>query len=128
MISIRSYRAIDLTLGKFDIAIGFTSLQPWKHFKVHCHPDIKWYRQPNSDWKRLIVGIKDGYFHLVWGKLSIVFENATLERYATCGECGGTEIGERSISDDESLTVCPDCRTVEGSYKYLNKRDYERVS
>lgn len=117
----------NLTFKKWDFELTNHSRHKWTHLAVHMHSDIAWYRRPKSRLKALIQGLRDGYVHIVFGRLSLVIEKWDIERYAVCAECESTEIGEVS-SGDEGWTVCQDCRTVEGDYKYLNKREFERLS
>lgn len=93
------------SIANYDVSVQLHARRPWTHFKIHNRAHI-------------------GVWHLVWGKLSIYVENATLPVYPTCGECGSTEIGEVSCGD-EGWTVCPDCGTIEGEYIYLSSREID---
>lgn len=96
---------MNTTIGSFDISAGFTSLHKWTHFKIHRRP-------------------RDRVWHLIWGRFSLHIDDWTAEVYALCAECGSDEIGEVSAGD-EGLTVCQSCRSVEGGYRYVNKREFE---
>lgn len=64
--------------------------------------------------------------HLVWGRLSILLTNWTIECHALCGECGSASIGGIGAGD-ESWTVCESCRSVEGRINYVNFVEYENA-
>lgn len=63
--------------------------------------------------------------HRVWWRFSLKIDDATIETYRVCGECDADELSNVSIGD-EWVRVCKSCRSVEGSVRYLNKRDYEK--
>lgn len=63
--------------------------------------------------------------HRVWWRFSLKIDDATIEAYRVCGECGADELGNVPCGDGDYLTSCGACRTVEGNIKYLNKREYE---
>lgn len=95
-----------LTFFKWDIEVNLRAQHSWSHLRI------------------LRV---NGYKHLVWGKLSIVVENWTLEIHALCSQCNSPEIGEVSWGD-EGLTVCQSCGSIEQGYDYVNLREYEQAS
>lgn len=76
----------------------------WSHFKVHKY---------------------DMYRHLVWGRLSVIYGQPHLELVPICAHCGSEDIGEVGYGD-EGWTVCQDCQTVEGGYKYITVEEYEK--
>lgn len=90
------------TILNFDVSIR-TARQAWDHCKLHR---------------------RDGAYHLVWGKLSVLIEDWTAEVHAVCAACGSGEVGEVRYGD-EGLTVCRECQTVEGGYRYVNLREYD---
>jgi lysyl-tRNA synthetase class I len=90
------------TIGRWDIEIG-RALQPWTHFKLH--------RRENGR-------------HLVWGRLSIVVADGTAPVHPVCAQCGSIEAHEVGHGD-EGWTVCPDCGSIEGGYRYVSKRELE---
>lgn len=97
---------IRLTFFNWDIAAGLTARWNWTHFKIH-HTEFSW--------------------HMVWGKLSILIENWTIECHTVCAECDSADIGEVSHGD-EGWTVCRSCRSIEQGYRYVNLREYENAS
>jgi hypothetical protein len=114
-----------ITIGKWDIEFTNGSLCKWDHFKIHQH-GYHWYNERKSLLKNLIEGLKYGYVLIVFGKLTLVIEDWTNERYVICDVCGSTEIGEVSAGD-EGLTVCQDCGSVEQGYKCINKHQYDAL-
>lgn len=62
--------------------------------------------------------------HRVWWRFSLTIDDASIEAYRVCGECDADELSNVSAGD-ESWQVCGSCRSVEGSTRYLNKREYE---
>jgi len=103
---IRQYARINFSLFQWDISIDLAALRDWNEFKVFKDRS-------------------EGYFHLVWGRISILIENGELECIPTCAECGSEEIGEIS-SGDEGWTVCLSCRSVEQGYTYISRRAFDR--
>jgi hypothetical protein len=104
MFNIRRIRTT-FTLFNYIIDIGLSSLHKWTHFKIH-----------RNEYSR----------HLVWGRLSIHIINWTIECHALCGECGSASL--KGIGwDDEYLTKCESCQTVEGSVDYVNYVDAENA-
>lgn len=99
------YVYFDFTIGNYDIDLNTNAKVSWLKPKLYK---------------------RDNYSHFVWGKLSIIVENWTLDNYPICAECESTEIGEIGHGD-EQWTVCPDCRSVEQGYIYLNKRQFETL-
>lgn len=95
-----------LQLGNWLVEVDMRALRPWSHFKKH----------------RLVYNDRGG--HIVWGKLSLHWEDTSEQCYPVCRECDSPDIGERSWGD-ESLTVCDSCETVEGGYKYVSLKEYE---
>jgi hypothetical protein len=87
------------SFGKWDVEIS-SARCAWTHFKI--------------------LRMESGR-HIVWGKLSITVEDGTLECIPTCAQCGSFEAKEVAAGD-EGWTVCPDCRSVEGGYKYITTR------
>ena len=92
------------TILNWDIRLS-TARRSWFEFKVY--PSI------------------DGY-HIVWGKLSLMLTNWTLEVFPLCAECNSTDIGE-VYSGDEGITRCDDCGAIEGGYRYVNLREYDKA-
>lgn len=90
------------TILNWDLSISLTARHACSHVKLYRH---------------------DGAFHLVWGKLSILIENWTLEIHPLCAECGSVEVGEMRHGD-EGWTVCQSCRSIESGYRYVNLREY----
>jgi hypothetical protein len=96
----------DFTIGKWDIEFTNRSMHKWTHFKTHR--------------------FNEGQLYVVWGPLTVMVEDWTAETYALCAQCDSTDIGEVGYGD-EGLTVCSDCQSVEQGYKYVNKREFERM-
>jgi hypothetical protein len=94
--------------SKYRLTARLSSLRPWSHFKIHNRLD------------------DSGVWHLVFGRLSVYFEDMNVECIPTCAECGSTEIGEVSCGD-EGWTVCRDCQSVEQGYNYISIRDFEKL-
>lgn len=92
------------TLGKYDLQLG-RALRPWSYFKVH-KTDTTW--------------------HLVWGSISLFIEDWTAKVYTCCKVCQSPDIGEKSLGD-ESWTICESCGSIEQGYRYLNKREWEKL-
>lgn len=97
---------IQFTLFRWDCNVGLTALWHWGHFKIH-RTDFSW--------------------HLVWGKLSVMIENWTLELHPLCAECDSADIGGVGC-EDESWTVCRSCRSIEQGIRYVNLREYDKAS
>jgi hypothetical protein len=88
------------------IELHFRARKPWTHFKI-------WGLQYNTRGR-----------HIVWGRMSLHFENVVEKCYPVCRECSSPDIGEKSAGD-ESFTVCDSCQTVEGGYAYISRAEYE---
>lgn len=93
------------TLGRYDIRLHAHAKWPWTHLKKHVH--------------------EDG-FHWVWGKLSLVVEDHTIECHPVCGLCDSPDLSNIHY-EDEGWLICNDCRTVEGAIRYVNKRQLEQL-
>lgn len=94
-----------ITIGRWDIELGY---RPKSNHKL-------------THYKRTRTLLGTLYS---LGKFSLLIEDWTDEAFATCGECGSHEVTTRTAGD-ESWDVCPDCRTVEGTIRYVNKRTIE---
>lgn len=99
-------RARYYSLGAFDVKLSFNARCTWNSLNLYRHT---------------------GAWHLVWYKVSIHVENATLPNYTVCAECNSPDCREVQYGD-EGLTVCGDCQSVEQGYRYLNKREFEALS
>jgi hypothetical protein len=96
-----------LSIKRWDIEFSTGARRAWTDFKVFR-----------------LGGDRVGR-HYVWGRLSLIIEDATVEAYPTCAECGSDEVGEVSCGD-EGWTVCQACQSVEQGYIYLSKRRFEQ--
>jgi hypothetical protein len=67
------------------------------------------------------------YRHYVWGRLSLIIEDAVIEVYPICAQCDSPDIGEVHAGD-EGWTVCQDCQSVEQGYRYISKRQWDSNS
>lgn len=94
------------TMFHWIVTLSNTSRRPWTHFKVHT----------------TALG-----YHAVWGSLSAMIENWTLEVHPVCAQCSSADIGERRYGD-EGVTYCQSCRSVEQGYKYVNLIEYEKAN
>lgn len=92
------------TIGTYDIEIHSRARRKWSEFHS--------FRAKESSYK-----------HWVWGRLSLSIEDWSLEDYAICAVCESTELTTLGRGD-EGWDFCPDCRSIEGGVKYLNKRDF----
>ena len=98
-------KTVSFTFFNWIVEANLRSRHSFSHFAIH-----------RTDFSR----------HLVWGKISIVVTNWTIECHALCGECGSASIGSVS-SGDEGWTVCDSCRSIEGKIEYVNYREYEKA-
>jgi hypothetical protein len=57
-------------------------------------------------------------------RMRIEFTNWALEVYQVCAQCGSPSAHEVSF-DDEELTHCEDCQSIEGGYRYVNLKKFE---
>jgi len=92
---------VNVSIGKWDVQLTNTARWGWTHFNK---------RKTETGW------------HLVWGKLSLLVEDGTLEVFPVCAECGSSSIGEQGYGD-EGWTVCEDCRSIEQGYEYISYRE-----
>lgn len=93
------------TLGRYDFSIGLHARFGFSHFRIH---------RSETTW------------HMVWGKLSVHVEDWSIEAHRLCLQCNSPDIAEVHAGD-EGVTVCSSCRTVEGEYKYVNAREYDKA-
>lgn len=94
-----------LSIGRWDLQISNRARHPFTHFRIHR---------------------REHYRHLIWGKLSLIIEDGTLEVHPVCAQCDSPDIREHSYGD-EGWTVCNSCRSVEQGYRYISKREYENL-
>jgi hypothetical protein len=99
-------KTIRFTIWKYDFTIDLRARREWNDFKVFK---------------------SEGTRHIVWGKLSFLVEDWTLEIHPVCAQCDSWEIDEHSVGD-ESFTICGSCRSIEQGYRYVNLREYERLA
>ncbi len=83
------------------LEISLSSRHPWTHFKLHKH---------------------QGYKHLVFGKLSVIFGQPHLVEIEVHKGCGAEVHG---IGED-GISYCTGCETiVEGDTEFITTEEYE---
>jgi hypothetical protein len=93
------------TIGKYDIELTTRARKPWSHYRKYLH---------------------ENGTHWVWGRFSLMIEDWTIECHPLCADCDSPDIGTVHY-EDEGWLICNDCRTVEGSVRYVNKRVMEQL-
>jgi len=102
---------VEFWCGSYYIEFNKSARWNWSHFKIHK----RW----NSD---------GFYRHLVWGKLSLSISQPQYEMVTMCSECDGHEPIEVLSAGDESLNVCPNCRTVEGKTHEISELEFDQLN
>lgn len=100
---------IEFWILGYYVEFNASARWPMTHFKIHRN-------RYNEGFKR----------HIVWGKFSLHISQPQYETVTLCSECDGDEPIENVSYGDEGLSVCPNCRTIEGKTHEISLWDYEQ--
>lgn len=110
LIGLSLYLLLPRHIKLFNYTIEFgTARWPWSHFKIHKgrptrHGEVY-------------------YYHIVWGKLSLVLGHPHLIPITVCSEC--MEQIEVKSAGDECWDYCEGCQQVEGNTEEITTEEYE---